>query len=286
MSRAIEALERDLAAIRTGRAGTALVERIGVDYYGTTTPLNQPVVGMAAGVLATLPAALGIGIVPIGDYIPAYEDEMEPLRAFDRALFGGSPEEARDVYVRSSPPASTTCRPTATARPSPRSGRSVFANLRVICVARAALRRPRFKRGAHERDGFFDVIDDNAVPRKLKRPVRAIMSGLRGRHKLKLASLQQRLDAAQAVPGSRLRSTIAQGETAGAARLILDGGFKPFAATLGGEGIQANVEKEFGPTPGFLVAWSFWVSNWVAQAAVAVAAASALSIEFALGFGG
>jgi len=46
---------------------------------------------------------------------------------------------------------------------------------------------------------------------------------------------------------------------------------------LGGDGIQANVEKEFGATPGFLVAWSFWVSNWVAQAAVAVAAASALS---------
>ncbi|CAN5867005.1 ribosome recycling factor [soil metagenome] len=41
MSRALEALERDLSAIRTGRASTALVERIGVEYYGTTTPLNQ-----------------------------------------------------------------------------------------------------------------------------------------------------------------------------------------------------------------------------------------------------
>jgi len=41
MGRAIEALERELGAIRTGRAATALVERIGVDYYGTTTPLNQ-----------------------------------------------------------------------------------------------------------------------------------------------------------------------------------------------------------------------------------------------------
>ena len=41
MSRALEALERDLQAIRTGRAATALVERIGVEYYGTTTPLNQ-----------------------------------------------------------------------------------------------------------------------------------------------------------------------------------------------------------------------------------------------------
>jgi len=41
MSRAVDALERDLAAIRTGRAATALVERIPVEYYGTSTPLNQ-----------------------------------------------------------------------------------------------------------------------------------------------------------------------------------------------------------------------------------------------------
>jgi ribosome recycling factor len=41
MGRALEALERDMAAIRTGRAATALVERINVDYYGTATPLNQ-----------------------------------------------------------------------------------------------------------------------------------------------------------------------------------------------------------------------------------------------------
>jgi ribosome recycling factor len=41
MSRALDALERELAAIRTGRAATALVERIGVEYYGTSTPLNQ-----------------------------------------------------------------------------------------------------------------------------------------------------------------------------------------------------------------------------------------------------
>ena len=41
MQRAIEAMERDFAGIRTGRASTALVERIVVDYYGTQTPLNQ-----------------------------------------------------------------------------------------------------------------------------------------------------------------------------------------------------------------------------------------------------
>jgi dipeptidyl aminopeptidase/acylaminoacyl peptidase len=47
--------------------------------------------------------AAGIAEVPVADYLAAYEDEMEGLRAYDRALFGGSPEEVRDVYVRSSP---------------------------------------------------------------------------------------------------------------------------------------------------------------------------------------
>jgi len=46
---------------------------------------------------------------------------------------------------------------------------------------------------------------------------------------------------------------------------------------LGGEGIQANIEKQLGRHAAFLVAWAFWVSNWTAQAAVAIAGASALS---------
>jgi ribosome recycling factor len=41
MVRAVEAMERDFQGVRTGRASTALVERIQVDYYGTQTPLNQ-----------------------------------------------------------------------------------------------------------------------------------------------------------------------------------------------------------------------------------------------------
>src|SRR3954471_1094258 len=41
MARATEAMERDFAGIRTGRASTSLVERIVVDYYGTPTALNQ-----------------------------------------------------------------------------------------------------------------------------------------------------------------------------------------------------------------------------------------------------
>ena len=41
MEKAAEALRRDLATIRTGRASPALVEHMKVDYYGTPTPLNQ-----------------------------------------------------------------------------------------------------------------------------------------------------------------------------------------------------------------------------------------------------
>lgn len=41
MTKAIEALERDLATVRTGRANPSLVDQLKVDYYGTPTPLQQ-----------------------------------------------------------------------------------------------------------------------------------------------------------------------------------------------------------------------------------------------------
>jgi ribosome recycling factor len=41
MGGAIQALEEDLAGIRTGRASPALVERLPVDYFGVPTPLIQ-----------------------------------------------------------------------------------------------------------------------------------------------------------------------------------------------------------------------------------------------------
>ena len=41
MHRAIEALKRQLATIRTGRASPAIVENIIVEYYGAPTPLKQ-----------------------------------------------------------------------------------------------------------------------------------------------------------------------------------------------------------------------------------------------------
>jgi ribosome recycling factor len=41
MDRAIEALKKDLAGIRTGRASLAIFEGIQVDYYGTPTPIEH-----------------------------------------------------------------------------------------------------------------------------------------------------------------------------------------------------------------------------------------------------
>jgi ribosome recycling factor len=41
MKGAIQALEEDLAGIRTGRASPALIERLQVEYYGSPTPLIQ-----------------------------------------------------------------------------------------------------------------------------------------------------------------------------------------------------------------------------------------------------
>src|SRR5690242_9601896 len=41
MKGAIEALQRELQTIRTGRANPALIERLQVDYYGNPTPLQN-----------------------------------------------------------------------------------------------------------------------------------------------------------------------------------------------------------------------------------------------------
>jgi len=41
MEKAIDALRKDLAGIRTGRASLSIFEGIMVDYYGTPTPINH-----------------------------------------------------------------------------------------------------------------------------------------------------------------------------------------------------------------------------------------------------
>src|SRR5437660_3139359 len=41
LHKAHDALKRELAKVRTGRANLALLDGIRIDYYGTPTPLNQ-----------------------------------------------------------------------------------------------------------------------------------------------------------------------------------------------------------------------------------------------------
>ncbi|MFT4630048.1 MAG: ribosome recycling factor [Dinoroseobacter sp.] len=41
MQKSIESMRSDMAKIRTGRASSAVIDHIMVDYYGTQTPLNQ-----------------------------------------------------------------------------------------------------------------------------------------------------------------------------------------------------------------------------------------------------
>ena len=47
--------------------------------------------------------SMGIGIVPIGDYVAAFEDEMEPLKRYDAALFGGTPSDVPETYRVANP---------------------------------------------------------------------------------------------------------------------------------------------------------------------------------------
>jgi ribosome recycling factor len=41
MAKSVEAMRHEFGSVRTGRASPALLDRISVDYYGTSTPLNQ-----------------------------------------------------------------------------------------------------------------------------------------------------------------------------------------------------------------------------------------------------
>ncbi|MDQ7784271.1 MAG: ribosome recycling factor [Desulfomonilaceae bacterium] len=41
MAKSVEALQKDLKRIRTGRASLALLDGLMVDYYGSATPINQ-----------------------------------------------------------------------------------------------------------------------------------------------------------------------------------------------------------------------------------------------------
>jgi acetyl esterase/lipase len=90
----------DIAAVRqwaveSGLADPSRLVLTGGSWGGYLTLLG----------LGTQPEAwtVGIAAVPVADYATAYADEMEALKALDRTLFGGSPQEVPDRYEASSP---------------------------------------------------------------------------------------------------------------------------------------------------------------------------------------
>jgi acetyl esterase/lipase len=98
-----------------GRPGLTELEDVAAAYDWATGGFADPRRCILAGRswggyltllgLGTQPGrwAAGIAGVPVADYLAAYADEMEPLRAFDRVLFNGSPAEVTDTYAASSP---------------------------------------------------------------------------------------------------------------------------------------------------------------------------------------
>ena len=91
---------RDVAAgvqwlIERGIADPDLVFKTGASYGGYLTLMS----------LSRYPAlfAGGLAKVAVADWAIMYEDEADTLRGFQRALFGGSPEEKPDEHRKASP---------------------------------------------------------------------------------------------------------------------------------------------------------------------------------------
>ncbi|WP_017548537.1 ribosome recycling factor [Salinicoccus carnicancri] len=79
MQKSLESLQRDLAAIRTGRANSSMLDRVTVDYYGAPTPINQ-----LAGI--AVPEARMLTVTP---YDKGSVDDV--LKAIQQADLGVNP---------------------------------------------------------------------------------------------------------------------------------------------------------------------------------------------------
>lgn len=90
----------DTAAVRAHLVGAGVLDGARVALTGASWGGFLSLMGV--GIQPTLWKCAVAG-VPVADYVAAYEDEMEPLKAFDRALFGGSPVEVPEKYLRASP---------------------------------------------------------------------------------------------------------------------------------------------------------------------------------------
>jgi len=82
MHKSVEATRGEFGSVRTGRATPALLDRVMVDYYGTSTPLNQ---------VATV-SAPEARLLTVSPFDASSLDDIEIVRAAERYEGGG--EEA------------------------------------------------------------------------------------------------------------------------------------------------------------------------------------------------
>jgi len=92
MDKAIDALRKDLASIRTGRASLSIFDGILVDYYGTPTPINH---------LATLSVPES-RLITIQPWEPKMIQEIE--RAIQKSDLGLNPTNDGKVIRVAIPP--------------------------------------------------------------------------------------------------------------------------------------------------------------------------------------
>lgn len=94
MKKAIEALKKEFSGIRTGKASTALLDGIKVDYYGNLTPLSQ-----VANIAAPDPRLL---------VIQPWEKKMIPeiVKAIQKSDLGLNPQSDANVIRLPIPPLS------------------------------------------------------------------------------------------------------------------------------------------------------------------------------------
>ncbi len=90
----------DIAVVREHLVAAGVLDRDRIALTGASWGGYLTLLG-----LGTQPGAwaAGVAIVPVADYVAAYEDEMEPLKATDRSMFGGAPVDVPEVYRASSP---------------------------------------------------------------------------------------------------------------------------------------------------------------------------------------
>ena len=117
MNATIEALKHDLSGLRTGRAAPALLERINVDYYGASTPLQQlALISVAdarqlvvkphdkaiAGQIANLitKSNLGVQAVHEGDLIRVSIPSLNEERRKEMVKLAGKKTEEHKVALR------------------------------------------------------------------------------------------------------------------------------------------------------------------------------------------